>query len=115
MDCVGAANPVPPRLLKGLIGVAALPLLVLASCEAQIRTAEYRAQSFCAGIPLGSDVRLALQRFEATTGKPDVRHPADGNAHVFLFPSSFNDRAYCQVTPDGPGHVVSKGTFTLYD
>ena len=82
-----------------------------------IKTAEYRAQSFCDDIPVGSEIRLAVQRFEGATGKPDVRHYADSAAmsHVFVFPFSFDDRAYCQVRLDSSGRVVSKQTFTLYD
>ena len=110
-------RPILRRLLLVFVGLASLPLLVVGGCAALIKTTEYRAQSFCDSIPAGSEIRLAVARFEGSTGKPDVRHYADSAAmsHVFVFPFSFEDRAYCQVRLDSSGHVVSKQTFTLYD
>ena len=83
-------GPVRRRLLKLFIAIAAMPLLAVGSCEALIKTAEWRAQSFCDGIPLGSDIGLAIHRFEGTTGKPDVRHysQSNGAGHSFVFPSA---------------------------
>jgi hypothetical protein len=110
-------SPVRRRLLKVLIAVAAMPLLAVGSCAALIKTAEWRAHSFCDGIPLGSDIGPAIRRFEGTTGKPDARHYSESNGagHSFVFPFSIEDRAYCDVSLDPGGHVVAKHTYTLYD
>lgn len=111
------SSPILRRLLILLACIASLPLLVVGGCAALIKTTEYRAQSFCDGIPVGSEIHVAVQRFEGVTGEPDVRHYADSAAmsHVFAFPFSFDDRVYCQVKLDSSGRVVSKQTFTLYD
>ena len=110
-------SPVRRRILKVLIALAAMPLLVVGSCAALIKTAEWRAQSFCDAIPLGSDIGPAILRFEGATGKPDVRHYSENNGagHSFVFPFSIEDRAYCDVSLDPGGHVVAKRTYTLYD
>lgn len=105
------------RLLKVGLAIAAIPLLAVGSCEALIKITEWRAQSFCDGIQLGSDIGLAIQRFEGSTGKPDVRHysQSNGAGHSFVFPFTIEDRAYCDVSLDPGGHVVAKRTYTLYD
>ncbi len=105
--------------LKLVVALAALPLLLLGSCSAMIRVAEWRAASFCDRIQVGSDIAPAIARFEASVGKPGVRHwesaTPEGAVHVFLFPFAFDDRASCQAWLGPDRRVTGKGTDSSYD
>ena len=91
-------------------------------------SAEKDAQSFCHGVPLGSDITVEIMKFETKIGdklepggKVSVRHygfPEEGfpkGHHSFLFKGFMFEKAYCDVSLDENGKVVSKRSYMQYD
>jgi|GEM_PF-3427029 len=81
------------------------------------------AQAFCGEIEIGSDITLSIANFQKEIGfvkieggKSSIRHfgfpnlpelaPKDG--HTFKFPGFLMVDAYCEVSLDQNGKVISK-------
>ena len=79
--------------------------------------AERRARAFCEEIQVGSDISVAIKRFEKEIGKPDILHygGSESKGEDFLFLGAMLDKADCSVATDEQGKVISKITYMLYD
>ena len=79
--------------------------------------AEKNAKNFCSRIEPGSDISLAIVKFEREISKSSALHYGSSKQkeHVFIFKGFMFDKAYCIVVEDANNKVVAKNSFMQYD
>ena len=80
-------------------------------------SAENDARKFCDAIALGSDVTIAITKFEQRVGEKGVLHysTTKEKGETFIFPGLVMDRAYCGVALDENGKVIAKHSELTHD
>ncbi|MBC3919108.1 hypothetical protein H8L32_16575 [Undibacterium sp. CY18W] len=80
-------------------------------------SAENEAKAFCDAVDTGSNISLAIIKFETKIGEKETLHYEfnDGRGHRFLFSGFMFDKAQCTVQSDREGKVLSKVSEMLYD
>jgi hypothetical protein len=102
------------RVLFIVAAVIVIPPTYLVGSVAYTNwSAERKARAFCAATQPGSDIHAAIARAD----EMKVYHSGDvaSGSQSFMFPGYFVDTAYCDVTVDGQGRVVSTHAEMLYD
>ena len=113
-------NPIKKHLytfVKIVIAIISVPVILIVLDRYANWSAEREAQVFCDAIEPGSDISLAITKFEKKVGKKDALHyrSAEDNVHTFLFPGFMFDKADCSVSVTPDGKTISKYSQMLYD
>ena len=93
-----------PRLLIRFGAGIVLILVALVGIGLYLNySAEKNARQFCAEIPVGSDIAIAVAKAKDS----GIRHWYE-EWHTFYFPGSMFDVAVCEVSTDPQGRVKAK-------
>lgn len=75
-------------------------------------SAERKAREFCESTLVGSNISEAIAR---AADEDIMQDESDHGVHTFMFPGNGFDNAYCYVSADRQGKVVSSRWEMLYD
>ena len=117
---VNKKDPVRRRysmFVKSAFAIISVPVILIALVEYINWSAEREAQAFCDAIEPGSDISLAVTKFEEKLGKRGALHygSVEDKGHTFLFPGFMFDKAVCGVSVASDGKAISKYSQMQYD